>query len=357
MKLRHDLDDYLGDTLISARAHILDALYATSRENPILDLVSFTKDTSPRDPVLVYSVNLHCRHGDIDKDKDVISSPEGRLYQICPVPKKGLGMAATRRIRRGQPILSEDPLIRQSRFAEDKVTISQFHRLNIDQKQQVISLHNVRPSSGPVMGVIWTNAMPLKGTKEEAGLFATASHINHACSPNTASSWINSLGRLVVHATQDIEAGEEITSTYFKKLSCYEERQEHLREPLGFHCTCWLYLLPAEERRDSDSRIQSINWIHHRLITVVTNNISHTNDLALVRELLGLYEQESIVDWHPAKTYEHVSRIAARNGHGLRAMIFGHRSADNFVVVEGEDSPRDDQHAEMGHGRKAHAKV
>ena len=248
-------------------------------------------------------------------------------------------MISTRRIRRGQRILSEAPLIRQSRFAEDKVTMSQYHKLSDDQKQQVLALHNVRPHWGPVMGVLWTNAIPLRGTEHDVGLFATASRINHACLPNTVPSWNNNLGRLAIHAARDIEEGEEITSMYMDKLTCYDERQRYVRELLGFNCTCRLCLLPVEERRHTDSHIRSINSTKERLSSVVNSGTSYTGDLQLVRRLLWLYRQESIADWRPARAYQYAFRIAAQHGHRYRAVIFAQRSADIFAVVEGEDSP------------------
>lgn len=163
---------------------------------------------------------------------------------------------------------------------------------------------------------MYTNAIALGRRGTEVSLFVTASRINHACSPNTAHSWRKDPGRLAVYATQDIGAGEEITSNYIKNLAGYRHRQRHLRQTLRFSCSCWLCELPAEERLRSDNRIRAIDAIGRSVRDNIVRGTTSLADLRLIRKFLQLYEQESVVDDRPAIGYRHAFLIALRHGHG-----------------------------------------
>ncbi|KFH43761.1 SET domain-containing protein-like protein [Hapsidospora chrysogenum ATCC 11550] len=335
------IDEYVDENHISIR----DPLDQTDKQlhifhenhEPVLPFL--TEDTAPKYPVLVCSLTSRGGDQDIGSQEEETSTPyEVKLYRICPVPGKGLGLVAKTTIRRGQRILLETPLIRQDRYEDDdEAVMSQYRNLSDEQKRQIMSLHNVRPGWEPLAGVTYTNAIALGRTGTEVGLFATASRINHACSPNTTHSWRKDLERLAVYATRDIEAGEEITSNYIKNLARYKHRQRHLRQTLCFTCSCWLCELPPEERLLSDNRIRVIDAIGRRVRDNTVRGTTSSADLRLIRKLLQLYEQESVVDDHPAIAYRHAFLIALRHGHGCRASIFAERSAAILAVVHGED--------------------
>jgi hypothetical protein len=340
-----DIDEYFDENLTPAGTSIRDRLGQTDKqlilvhENPDSVLPPLTEDIAPKYPVLVCSLTSRGQDQGISRQEGEISTLyEVKLYQICPVPGKGLGLVAEMSIRRGQRILLEAPLIRQDRYEDDdEVAMSQYRNLSDEQKKQIMSLHNVRPDWESLAGVIYTNAISLRRTGTEVGLFVAASRINHACSPNTTHSWRKDPERLAVYATRDIEAGEEITSNYIKNLARYKHRQRHLRQTLRFTCSCWLCELPPEERQRSDSRIQVINAIGRRVRDNVVRGTTSSADLRLIRKLLQLYEQESIVDDGPAIAYRHAFLIALRHGHGSRALIFAERSAAILAAVHGED--------------------
>ncbi|KAJ4828079.1 hypothetical protein Tsubulata_027224 [Turnera subulata] len=67
------------------------------------------------------------------------------------------------------------------------------------------------------------------------GLWLLASFINHSCIPNARRLHVGDY--LLVHASRDVKAGEEITFAYFDVLSPLDKREEMSRT-WGFHCGC-----------------------------------------------------------------------------------------------------------------------
>ena len=76
---------------------------------------------------------------------------------------------------------------------------------------------------------------------EGSGLYAKQSTINHSCQPNSAVEFIFNNHELVVNATRNIDAGEEILISYLD--DCDLERSRHSRnkslaENYLFNCDC-----------------------------------------------------------------------------------------------------------------------
>lgn len=67
------------------------------------------------------------------------------------------------------------------------------------------------------------------------GLWVLASFINHSCNPNARRLHIGDY--VVVHASRDVKAGEEITFAYFDVLSTFGKRKV-MSKTWGFHCCC-----------------------------------------------------------------------------------------------------------------------
>lgn len=67
------------------------------------------------------------------------------------------------------------------------------------------------------------------------GLWLLASFINHSCDPNARRLHVGDC--VVVHASRDIKAGEEITFMYFDSLSPLDKRVE-MSKSWGFNCKC-----------------------------------------------------------------------------------------------------------------------
>ncbi|XWS64240.1 hypothetical protein CRYUN_Cryun06bG0169400 [Craigia yunnanensis] len=67
------------------------------------------------------------------------------------------------------------------------------------------------------------------------GLWVLASFINHACNPNARRLHVGDY--VIVHASRDIKAREEITFMYFDTLSRLDKRVE-MSKSWGFNCKC-----------------------------------------------------------------------------------------------------------------------
>ncbi|XWS69683.1 hypothetical protein CRYUN_Cryun04dG0200000 [Craigia yunnanensis] len=67
------------------------------------------------------------------------------------------------------------------------------------------------------------------------GLWLLASFINHSCNPNSRRLHVGDY--VIVHASRDIKAGEEITFMYFDTLSPLDKRVE-MSKSWGFNCKC-----------------------------------------------------------------------------------------------------------------------
>ncbi|KAK8522884.1 hypothetical protein V6N13_115833 [Hibiscus sabdariffa] len=67
------------------------------------------------------------------------------------------------------------------------------------------------------------------------GLWMLASFINHSCNSNARRLHVGDY--VMVHASRDVKAGEEITFMYFDTLSPFEKRAE-MSMSWGFNCKC-----------------------------------------------------------------------------------------------------------------------
>jgi hypothetical protein len=87
-----------------------------------------------------------------------------------------------------------------------------------------------------------------KGRGENAGLWIVASYMNHSCVPNAEKEYIGDL--MVLRATREIKAGDEVMHTYVQVDSDFEDRRKILLEVWGFVCDCGLC---AAEKGDEES--------------------------------------------------------------------------------------------------------
>ncbi|XP_050374071.1 methyltransferase FGSG_00040 [Argentina anserina] len=67
------------------------------------------------------------------------------------------------------------------------------------------------------------------------GIWILASFINHSCIPNARRVHVGDY--VIVHASRDVKAGEELTFAYFDVLNPLEKRNE-MSKTWGFRCNC-----------------------------------------------------------------------------------------------------------------------
>ena len=76
---------------------------------------------------------------------------------------------------------------------------------------------------------------------EGSGLYAKQSTINHSCEPNSVVEFPFNNHELVVNATRNISAGEEISISYLDECECLRSRHsrnKELSENYLFNCDC-----------------------------------------------------------------------------------------------------------------------
>lgn len=75
---------------------------------------------------------------------------------------------------------------------------------------------------------------------EGSCFYALQSCINHSCAPNAHAfkrKGLDTDGCAVILAKQDIQAGDEICTSYIEESAPYHERQTALKD-YGFTCAC-----------------------------------------------------------------------------------------------------------------------
>ena len=71
-----------------------------------------------------------------------------------------------------------------------------------------------------------------------SGVFPFSALFNHSCRPHAQWRPLSSGSAIVVHATRDVEAGEEIFVSYLPLSHIGTKRLKSLRETHGFICQC-----------------------------------------------------------------------------------------------------------------------
>ncbi|KAK3369419.1 hypothetical protein B0T24DRAFT_632540 [Lasiosphaeria ovina] len=268
------------------------------------------------------------------------------LYDIQPIPCKGMGMIATAKIPKGTRILSELPLFRVPRdnpdiSAVDDIVISEVSRLNAAQRREFFDLANVHGAAHSLaMGIARTNVLPLGSNSRTGGLFLVASRINHSCRHSAQNTWNENVGRLTIHALRDIEPGDEITICYLPSTSPYKERRRTLSTSFKFTCACELCSLPPAQRRQSDARLSRIQDLDTQISTTLWgDNVKEKQALRLVRSVLNLFREEGIWDAGIGRAYYDAYQIAVHFADEPRAKVYAQRAWEARCVAEGEDSP------------------
>lgn len=221
----------------------------------------------------------------IDANRPVTQSKsEPAMYEMRDAPGKGKGLFATKNIARGSRITAESPLFLLADKGVTEIPIA-VASLSSTQQKTLFELSNGWPMENILELTEWMKHLQsydarrkveLKGmsprrqaiaiaivetnahtTGAGSGLFPEASRINHSCIPNVYHSWNTALEKLSIHAIRDIEAGEELLTTYIPLLLARQQRhdEQHLGH-YGFQCRCQACDLSAAFWTQSQERRQ-----------------------------------------------------------------------------------------------------
>lgn len=180
-------------------------------------------------------------------------------YIVQPVAGKGLGCIASRDIRVGELIISEEALfvmsqrvswLKLSDSASADKLVDQVDRLPPPQQQEFWALASHGGSSA--LDVFRTNAYP--AGPDCTGIFPAISRLNSACVPNVHNAWDPQRRMSSVHAVRPISRGDELLNCYIGLYLPFAERQQYLQTHFGFACSCAACSLSEAERRESDGR-------------------------------------------------------------------------------------------------------
>lgn len=177
--------------------------------------------------------------------------------------EKGQGVVAARRIRRGELILEEAPVLTVRRLddlgqlpAWSEEIREELDKCSEEQQAQFWSLADVHAQDGSktVAGVVRTNGLPvdLEDGVERLGIYGTVSRFNHSCGNNVHNAWQADRKLEALHALRDVEAGEELCITY---IDIFQERclrRQELLQTFKFSCGCPVCSLPQEQQEASD---------------------------------------------------------------------------------------------------------
>ena len=124
-------------------------------------------------------------------------------------------------------------------------------------------------------GIFLTNALPLSDYSL-MGVFPVINRINHACLPNCCVRWDKHSASLQLFSSQEIQAGTELTISYYDMLSHQpdrQSRQEYLSKHFYFTCNCSLCSITGEKlcqddnNRREESLDRSLEFIINNLLT------------------------------------------------------------------------------------------
>lgn len=173
--------------------------------------------------------------------------PQSPLYDIRQIPKKGLGVIATRDLPRDTLVMLDAPILiyeasdrglgGSKRNEADQIFRYALSRLDPDTQKRFNDLSNAFAGSETYLGRVETNAAPIisfeaAGPAADAvtysGVFPSFSRLNHACDANARPEWDWERLCVGVKTTRMVKAGEEICVSYIVPFQKRRERQEEL---------------------------------------------------------------------------------------------------------------------------------
>jgi hypothetical protein len=265
-------------------------------------------------------------------------------YTIQEIAGKGRGVLAATFIPKGTRIICEPPLFRVPRGGRSKeqlheTVLKAITGLEEEQRQQFLALHNAfRDESGPELGRVRTNALPLGSDATEGGIFLDSSRINHSCVQNAQNTWNEDLQKLTIHALRDISEKEEITIFYLPDRPSRQLRCAALLSSFRFPCSCNLCSMPSDKCQRSDENLDEIKRLDELIGDGIAIFSTPLQALHNVRKLLALLDNEGITDASVPRAYYDAFQIAVTHGDLARASIFAERAASSRIVMEGKDS-------------------
>jgi hypothetical protein len=264
------------------------------------------------------------------------------LFELKRAAGKGLGLFATCNIVRGTRIIEEAPLMKvppsdngtgiplptmkealSHSTPEQRNTFSRLYRRGTTEESpeilEVLAQQDLETMAGPsatsdlldAIAIFHYNSVDM-GEDGEYGseVFASYSRINHSCAPNVQNSYNPTLKKLTVHATRQIDKGEEILTSYVNLHRTYEQRKTALHVwQVDCECRCCAGPKAAGSKRrrelifDVDQKLAAYTRnIRARVLGIsVPKNAQEALDVA--KRLLQLLRDEGLAGMNLAGVY------------------------------------------------------
>ncbi|KAK3990693.1 hypothetical protein QBC44DRAFT_238405 [Cladorrhinum sp. PSN332] len=246
-----------------------------------------------------------------------VNLPEVPPYEVRQIEDKGLGVVATRKIRRGKVfmldyalVLADVQLPRKMKMAQGRELLQQaMARLPDPDRVLGLARSSPMPDETPVSeDVMRTNSFNVEiGGRGFMALFPDIARINHACKPSAMTKFNETDLSNAVTAFRDILPGEEITISYTAHNLPSPTRQARLKNQWGFKCTCQLCASSPSILAASDSRRSKIDKIGPKVLKLVDQG-DFEKAINLNKELLDLLQEEGMIP-HLGDYYEVMGRL------------------------------------------------
>ncbi|KAK0706096.1 hypothetical protein B0T26DRAFT_679823 [Lasiosphaeria miniovina] len=256
-------------------------------------------------------------------------------YAVQPIPGKGLGLVATRRIRRGSVLMVDGAAVlagaafpgRVRRATGQELLAAAIDRLS--SPEEVLGLARSRDYAGgagaDAVGrnvdvdvrvaedVVKTNSFSVEvGGVAVMALFPRIARINHACNPSALTNFNESTLANTVTAFRDIDVGEEITISYSDFGLASTERKRILLQKWGFQCSCALCSADADTLAASDARRTEMRATGQRVLQRVEAG-DFAAAVALNGALVAAVAEEKLVP-HLGDHFDVMARLCLAAG-------------------------------------------
>lgn len=296
--------------------------------------------------------------------------------EVRSTPDRGQALFATRRIRPGTLIFTEDPLIALSKDLEEspEAIEAAFSALSRRDKKTYLSLFDSQKSRmSAVVSIYYSNCYSTESfvdatttTTSNSSSSATngscigalSSRINHSCVPNVSFSFLGASpahprGQVRFYAVRAVARGKELLSNYDKGIfETAARRQQKYVMHYGFRCACEACVPATEFWAKSDERrkamrgvVAEVKALEREWMKGGRREGGGDRDrkvageaVAALRTLEGLLVKEGLVAMPLANAYRSLAKWAERGGQD--AGLWKEKELEVSELVFGKRAPR-----------------
>ena len=148
---------------------------------------------------------------------------ECRPFKLTEVPGKGLGLVATRLIKKAEVVIRENPTLIRVKGA--KSLMEQFNAHSERVQSEILALYHDNPEDVleyRLRVIFLANACDIGGGVGGVALYPTVPRMNHSCVPSVV--WSHKAGAPLtkeVRALRDISPGEELCPNYIDSFEVF----------------------------------------------------------------------------------------------------------------------------------------